>query len=309
LKFVPSARLRPHLEKAIRQYGTIQSFVDTHRHLGIHERMVRNIMFGEHETVTMSTADKIVTAIDPMLWREELADLLPASRQPKRTSGRLRIPEAELQKLNELHVGGLTLHELGEKVWEQYGYASAVSAAACLRQAFDRRCWPCYPRLKGSPRRRPNRKLTDEQIASAWKMYQGGVSMGEMGRSLWRGFGYSSPGVCSSALSRYFVIRGLKGRRLHLGSFISDEMASGLVGLYEQGYSCCELGEMFWRELGYKNARACGQSINHRFRVDGVPLRSRAESVRLHNARHGSSLKGRMPPVVFGRRVELGEAA
>jgi len=139
---IPAERLRPYLGNAVERWGGRGKFAAAHSHLGVHEKMVWTVMSGKNEMITMDTADRLVTAIDPLLWHNELSDLLPGKQQPTRPNGRLRMSEVELRRLNELHVNGVTLHELGEHIWEQHGYRSAVSAASCLRQAFDRRCLP-----------------------------------------------------------------------------------------------------------------------------------------------------------------------
>ena len=84
--------MRPHLARAIGRYDSLREFVDDHKHLGIHERMVWSVLKSDHKSVSMSTADKLVTAIDPMLWHGELADLLPQLPAPVKPSGRLKIP-------------------------------------------------------------------------------------------------------------------------------------------------------------------------------------------------------------------------
>ena len=56
-------------------------------------------------------------------------------------------------------------------------------------------------------------KLTDEQIRYAHRLHiEGRLSLNELGRRLWKRFGYASPGACANSLSYLFKDRGLRAR-------------------------------------------------------------------------------------------------
>lgn len=48
-----------------------------------------------------------------------------------------------------------------------------------------------------------------------------------------------------------------------------------------------EIGRRYWERLGYKNAHAGAQSLDHLFRDRGLPLRSRSEALTMRNTKHG----------------------
>lgn len=72
--------------------------------------------------------------------------------------------------------------------------------------------------------------LSRVQVEEAWRLHHGGLSTRELGRRLWKRYGYASPKSCSNSLSKLFRKHGLRARdRIEM-----TRMAHLTHGLYSQ---------------------------------------------------------------------------
>jgi hypothetical protein len=148
------------------------------------------------------------------------------SRQGKQ---RAKLTPDEIATYYDIHKRGRSLWSLAQAIWKRYGYSSAGSARTSLEGHFEREEFrrgerPPKPRKKrGVPRR-----LTDEQVAKAYRRYtEEGLSARAVAHDIWQEAGYSSPGSCETALGKAFHEAGFEVR----GRIEATRIASTKHGL------------------------------------------------------------------------------
>ena len=128
--------------------------------------------------------------------------------------GRSKLTPQEIAAYYDVHQRGRPLWEIAKAIWKAAGYASPISARSSLQGHFEREeirrgLRPAKPKKRrGSPRR-----LTDAQIAEAYRRYrEEGISAHALAKELWREAGYSGPGSCETALGQAFHEAGFEVR-------------------------------------------------------------------------------------------------
>lgn len=127
---IPAVRLRPIVARAIEG-----SPVDTKDSLG---RRVFKLMH-EVDVVSFDFADRLLVDLGlEDAWHVELSDLYEVDDAPApRVGGTARyLPYEKVIAAYKLYEAGLSSVELGELLWERYGYASADSCRFGLARAF-----------------------------------------------------------------------------------------------------------------------------------------------------------------------------
>lgn len=127
---------------------------------------------------------------------------------------RAKLTPQEIAAYFDVHKRGRPIWEIAKAIWKAAGYASPISARSSLvghfeREEIRRGLRPPKPaKRRGSPRR-----LSDEQVAEAYRRYrEEGISAHALAKELWREAGYSGPGSCETALGKAFREAGYEVR-------------------------------------------------------------------------------------------------
>jgi hypothetical protein len=122
---------------------------------------------------------------------------------------------------------------------------------------------------------------------------QGGLTLYEIGRLVWRKYGYASPESAASALKQRFLTHGLLVYPRERGSCrrrpsrkLTEAQIRATQTLYETGMSFDQIGKLIWEKYGYPSARGASRSVYRYFVSRGFPRRNRREQNRKLKAKH-----------------------
>jgi hypothetical protein len=130
------------------------------------------------------------------------------------TARNARVSPQEVAAWFDAHRRGRPLGEIARAIWRAKGYASAASARTSLQGHFAREevrrgLRPAPPRRRRGARRR----LSDEQVAAAYRRYrEEGISAHVLASELYKEAGYKSAAGCEAALGRAFHEAGYEVR-------------------------------------------------------------------------------------------------
>lgn len=292
---IPAERLRPFLERALEEHGSIDAFCSWAGE-GVYPRLVWRTL-NEVEHVTFDVADALVVAIDPMLWHRQLADLLPALPRhgTGKTMTRRRLDDDAVRQIHAyLAAFDVRVSHVTEMNWGRWGYGSERSCHASLcahMQRLGLRAPPegrprVQPKRRGNARvdaQRASAKMNERQVRAAHALYLSGRSLDELGSMLWERFEYASSTTCADCLRLQFVSFGLPVRRRGGVRKTSEEQLDMAVRLYESGRSTRDIADRYWREFGYRSQASAWSALKVALRSRGV-MRSRSEAGRLRYA-------------------------
>jgi hypothetical protein len=104
-------------------------------------RRARAILNGEQTTIRLDALDRLALALDRPWLVSECAPPEPSTKRSgvwAKPHPLRRLTPEQVTAAHTLHVGGMSLRELGRQLYERLGYASAKSCTMALSQAFRR---------------------------------------------------------------------------------------------------------------------------------------------------------------------------
>lgn len=115
--------------------------------------------------------DSAIDAEGRCLWCEGLTRARRGGGKPKGKWGKLTDPQLRL--LHSLHVDeGISQRELGRRVWQRAGFASAHSAAAAIGAGWKRLALPALSRQEMTARANRARRAPDSPGTADRKAYK-----------------------------------------------------------------------------------------------------------------------------------------
>lgn len=126
---IATSRLRPIVEQFVAEREITDDSLARRIYKVLHEADIVSFDFADRLLVDMDAAQE---------WHAELADVYeftgPRVREPGGTP-RFLAP-AKVAAAHKLYAAGMSMEELGRRLWQQYGYASPDSCRFGLRRAF-----------------------------------------------------------------------------------------------------------------------------------------------------------------------------
>lgn len=117
-------------------------------------RRARALLSGEQRVIRVDALERLTLALDRPWLLNELAPPATSSKRSglwAKPHPRRKLSPEQVQAAHTLHMaGGLSLRELGRRLWEQLGYSSAHSCAQALSDAFRRDGLPRRDRVEAT---------------------------------------------------------------------------------------------------------------------------------------------------------------